>query len=415
MAAAAARARLPERVRSRMASAGHRAALGRRQGFALPDGGVTGVPMDPGPPPRLGDPLSDQAYKDEAVEVIRDSSELYPAAVATIDISPGALGANTLGTNDGHGHPANPVTGKPYDPDVVNLADFARSLTEFWADGPKSETPPGHWNVVANTVSDQLAPNPRIGGTGPAVDRLEWDVKLYFALNGATHDAAIAAWGLKGYYDSVRPISMIRYMASLGPVERSRPAVVQPRGPAPGSRSRRAHRDETPGPANAMRPRRSRRRDRHPGLGRGIRRPHDPDRRGRLESGHQLGPVSGPDLRDPIVPGLRVRPQHVQSSVGRSLTSFTGSEYFPGDSASGPSRRARSRSRPDRRRTSRFNGPPTTTPRTGPASRACTAGSTFRRTTSPVGRSARPAARRPGHGAALLRRPSRLVSGPLRA
>src|SRR3972149_2968883 len=59
-------------------------------------------------------------------------------------------------------------------------------------------------------------PSLRVGATGPTVDRLEGDVKLYFALNGATHDAAIAAWGLKGYYDSVRPISMIRYMASLG-------------------------------------------------------------------------------------------------------------------------------------------------------------------------------------------------------
>ena len=48
------------------------------------------------------------------------------------------------------------------------------------------------------------------------VDRLEWDVKMYFALNGAVHDAAIAAWGLKGFYDSVRPISMIRYMGGLG-------------------------------------------------------------------------------------------------------------------------------------------------------------------------------------------------------
>ena len=39
------------------------------------------------------------------------------------------------------------------------------------------------------------------------LDRLEWDVKVYFALNGAVHDAAIAAWGLKAYYDSARPIS----------------------------------------------------------------------------------------------------------------------------------------------------------------------------------------------------------------
>src|SRR5207302_4567512 len=76
------------------------------------------------------------------------------------------------------------------------------------ADGPNSETPPGHWNVIANTVSDKLA--------GTEVDRLQRDVKLYFALNAALHDAAIAAWGAKGYYDSVRPISMIRYMGGLG-------------------------------------------------------------------------------------------------------------------------------------------------------------------------------------------------------
>ena len=41
-------------------------------------------------------------------------------------------------------------------------------------------------------------------------------MKLYFALNGAVHDAAIAAWGVKGYYDSARPISMIRYMGGKG-------------------------------------------------------------------------------------------------------------------------------------------------------------------------------------------------------
>src|SRR5213075_2822439 len=73
-----------------------------------------------------------------------------------------------------------------------------------------------HWNVLANSVSDALSPNLRIGGKGPVVDRLKWDVKLYLALNGAVHDAAIVAWGAKGYYDSVRPISMIRYMGGLG-------------------------------------------------------------------------------------------------------------------------------------------------------------------------------------------------------
>ena len=189
---------------------------GHVKGFALPDGGPSGVPIDPGAPPQLGDPATDQAFRDQAVEVIRDSSLLDPSSGATIDISPGARGGNDLGTNDGTGHSLNPATGQPYPADLVNTGDFGRVMAEFWADGPKSETPPGHWNVIANLVSDELAPNLLIGGAGKPVDRLQWDVKVYLALNGAVHDAAITAWGLKGYYDSVRPISMIRYMAGLG-------------------------------------------------------------------------------------------------------------------------------------------------------------------------------------------------------
>ncbi|MCA1647998.1 MAG: vanadium-dependent haloperoxidase [Chloroflexi bacterium] len=188
------------------------------KGFALPGGGADRdrLPLDPGPPPRLGDAASDRAFKDEAVEVIRDSSTLDPSPNVTLDMSPGARGNNPLGTNDGAGRPLNPFTAQPYAADVVNQGDFGRALAEFWADGPNSETPPGHWNVIANAVSDQLAPELRIGGQGPLVDRLQWDIKLYFALNGAVHDGAIAAWGAKGHYDSARPISMIRYMGGLG-------------------------------------------------------------------------------------------------------------------------------------------------------------------------------------------------------
>jgi len=182
---------------------------GHVQAFALPPSS-RGTPIDPGPPPRLGDPATDAAFKRSAVDVIRYSSELDPSDGVTIDIGPSALGDNTLGTNDGDGYEENPVTGEPYAPNRVLRADFARVLAEFWADGPDSETPPGHWNAIANTVSDSPGFDHRIGGDGPEVDRLEWDVKLYFALNGAVHDAAVAAWGLKGYYDSVRPISMIR-------------------------------------------------------------------------------------------------------------------------------------------------------------------------------------------------------------
>ena len=175
-----------------------------------------GTPIDPGPPPRLDDDDDGAAFREAALEIIRYSSQLDPSDGATVDIGPGTLGASSLGANDGRGHPLNPATGEPYAPNVVMRADYQRALAEYWADGPRSETPPGHWNLIANEVSDAEGVEHRIGRSGDEVDRLEWDVKLYLALNGAVHDAAIAAWGLKGHYDSARPISMIRYLGGLG-------------------------------------------------------------------------------------------------------------------------------------------------------------------------------------------------------
>jgi len=170
--------------------------------------------IDPGPPPYLGT-ASDAAFKENLVAVIRASSQLTIEDGLRIDISPATIGNNTLGANDGSGYTANPVTGQPYTPSMVLRGDFTRALTEFWADGPSSETPPGHWNSIANHVSDDLTVR-RIGGTGPEVDRLEWDVKLYFSLNAALHDAGCAAWSVKRHYNGWRPISAIRYCGVKG-------------------------------------------------------------------------------------------------------------------------------------------------------------------------------------------------------
>ena len=184
--------------------------------FALPPAPETGVPIDPGPPPHHDDPITGDAYRADAVEVLSYSSTLDPTTGPEIDISPASIGNNTLGTNDGAGYAANPVTGEPYERQPTNAGDFGRAIAEFWADGPSSETPPGHWNTIANEVSDQLGDDLRIGGVGDPVDRLEWDLTMYLALNGANHDAAVAAWGTKGYYDYIRPISMIRWMGGNG-------------------------------------------------------------------------------------------------------------------------------------------------------------------------------------------------------
>ncbi len=184
--------------------------------FAMSKASPADVYHDVGAPPQLGG-VGDAQFKANAVEVIRYSSMLDPTLGNMINLSPSAKGNSTLGTNDGTGYAVNPATGLPYAPtNMANHADYGRAIAEFWADGPSSETPPGHWNVLANDVADTPGFQKRIGGVGPVVDDLEWDVKMYFAMNGAVHDAAIAAWNHKGAYDYVRPISMIRYMGGKG-------------------------------------------------------------------------------------------------------------------------------------------------------------------------------------------------------
>ena len=108
---------------------------------------------DPGPPPEHGT-ATDLAYKVGFEQVLEWSSLLDPADGVQLDISPAARGNNTLGTNDGSGHANNPATGLPYVSQMVPAGDYYRVLAEFWADGPDSETPPGHWFVIANYVND---------------------------------------------------------------------------------------------------------------------------------------------------------------------------------------------------------------------------------------------------------------------
>jgi hypothetical protein len=105
------------------------------------------------------------------------------------------------------------VAGPPKDPDGVynraevqkevadaaNLDDRKKSQAEYWADGPKSEFPPGHNFVFAQAIS-------RHSGLS-----LDDEVKFFFQLGNADMDAGIASWAQKFKFDSVRPISAIRY------------------------------------------------------------------------------------------------------------------------------------------------------------------------------------------------------------
>lgn len=190
---------------------------------------------DPGPPPLLdttsvGGLSEEYKWSYALVSIWQSHHDANDGAIW--DISPASIGNvsqlpqtfeehrnfyNLLEGGDiGEGYDVNPRTGLPYEPQIVPRGDYTRSLTEFWADGPASETPPGHWFVVLNYVSDHPLFEKRFKGEGPIFDDMEWDVKAYLTLGGAMHDAAISAWGIKGWYDSVRPISAIRYMAGHG-------------------------------------------------------------------------------------------------------------------------------------------------------------------------------------------------------
>ena len=190
---------------------------------------------DPGAPPYLDTTsiggLSEE-YKWGNILVSIWSSQLDPEDGVMWDISPGSIGnipnfPNTIegyrdfydlidGGDPSLGHAVNPHTGQPYTPQLVPRADYARVLAEFWADGPDSETPPGHWFTILNYVNDHQLFEKKFKGEGAILNDLEWDVKSYFMLAGAVHDAAVTAWGIKGWYDYIRPISAIRCMADYG-------------------------------------------------------------------------------------------------------------------------------------------------------------------------------------------------------
>lgn len=127
---------------------------GHVRGFALRTS-AKGLPIDPGAPPIGG--AATRSYKGAAVDVIRATSSRRGTA---------AVGSS-----------------------------------------------PVDWNARASTAAGSSRLGARTGSTAADLRR---DVMLYFALNGALHDAAVATWGAKRFYQSPRPISMIRYMAFQG-------------------------------------------------------------------------------------------------------------------------------------------------------------------------------------------------------
>ena len=81
-----------------------------------------------------------------------------------------------------------------------NLTFRQKVMAEYWADGPKSWLPPGHWCDHARCFVEK---------NDYTIDQ---NVMLFFAMTNAVFDASIATWDAKLYYNSVRPITAIRWL-----------------------------------------------------------------------------------------------------------------------------------------------------------------------------------------------------------
>lgn len=82
----------------------------------------------------------------------------------------------------------------------ANLTDRHKAIAEYWSAGVATESPPGHWMVLAQFVAQR--------------DRhtIDQDVQMYFALSNALLDASIVAWHAKRTFDYVRPITAVRHL-----------------------------------------------------------------------------------------------------------------------------------------------------------------------------------------------------------
>jgi hypothetical protein len=106
--------------------------------------------------------------------------------------------------------PADIVNERPGPPPSTSSALMAREVAEvrqqvdrgtrqelaianFWADGPSTPTPPGHWNFIA----------------APYIRKADFSevraARAFALLNMALHDAAVGCWDTKYFYFNPRP------------------------------------------------------------------------------------------------------------------------------------------------------------------------------------------------------------------
>jgi hypothetical protein len=117
------------------------------------------------------------------------TSHLTPNDSVMWDISPGSIGDTPYlpttfqeykdfykieGGGPSNGRPINPKTGQPYPQQIVPRGDYTRVLAQFWADGPNSETPPGHWFSILNKAMEHPQFVRKFNGVGAELDTLEY-------------------------------------------------------------------------------------------------------------------------------------------------------------------------------------------------------------------------------------------------
>ncbi len=82
----------------------------------------------------------------------------------------------------------------------TGLTQQQKVVAEYWADGPDTELPPGHWALFGQFVSERDNNDD------------DKDVRMFFALTNALMDAGIATWEAKRFYDYARPVTAIRFL-----------------------------------------------------------------------------------------------------------------------------------------------------------------------------------------------------------
>lgn len=89
----------------------------------------------------------------------------------------------------------------------ANLTPRQKVIAEYWADGPKSVLPPGHWCSFSAFVSERAD-----SFSNYKPQSLDQDVVLFFAVANAVFDASIVCWAAKLNFVSARPVTAIRWL-----------------------------------------------------------------------------------------------------------------------------------------------------------------------------------------------------------